>query len=128
MEIPLQRKPQRNSYQSSIIAHGQAQRAFAEFLDNLEIAISDQIRQLQTIELQITLQETQIEQQRRAVTISEIQYESGDIENRDLLDARGSLTDARNGLIELQVNHVIGRLRLQRDLGLLFVNEKGMWK
>ena len=60
--------------------------------------------------------------------IIQIQYESGDVEARDLLDARQGLTDASNALIDLKVDHFLARLRLRRDLGVFFVDDKGMWR
>ena len=49
------------------------------------------------------------------------------LKNRDLLEARQSLIDAQNALIRLKVSHFIGRLRLLRSLGILFIDEKGGW-
>ena len=59
--------------------------------------------------------------------VSEIRYEAGELENRDLLEARQSLIDAQNALIGLKVNHFIGRLRLLRSLVILFIDERGGW-
>jgi len=35
--------------------------------------------------------------------------------------------DAQNQLIRLQAQHVIARLVLFRDLGILFLGDDGMW-
>ena len=61
-----------------------------------------------------------------AVTL--IRYEAGDVENRDLLEARQALVDAENEVITLKVSHFVSRLRLFRNLGLLFIEESGMWR
>jgi hypothetical protein len=39
-----------------------------------------------------------------------------------------SLLDAQNNLIDEQVSYEIARLQLLRDLGILFVDDDGMWK
>jgi len=62
------------------------------------------------------------------VAVFQIRYEAGELENRDLFDARQQLVDARNALINLKADHFIRSLRLLRDLGLLFVDENGMWR
>jgi outer membrane protein TolC len=128
MAIPLQQKAERNSYRSALIAREQAQRNYTQRLDQVDNEIKDQLRSLRRLELQIELQEGQIVQEQRAVTLTEIRYESGDLGNRDLLEAREALFNARNALIQLKVDHFIARLTLLRDLGLLFVDDRGMWQ
>jgi len=128
VEIPLQRTPERNNYRTALINLAQTQRRLSLLLDQLELDIRDQLRQLDSLEKRIFLQREQIAQQQRAVTVSEFQYERGDLENRDLLEARQSLVDAQNSLIQLQTDHFIRRLTLLRNLGVLFVNENGEWQ
>lgn len=128
LEIPLQQLPERNNLRSAQLSLDQAQRNYTLLLDNIELEIKNQLRSLRSLEQQIELQQGQIVQERRAVTVTEIRYEAGDLDNRDLLEARQALFNAQNALIRLQVDHFIGRLRLLRDLGLLFVDEEGMWR
>ena len=59
---------------------------------------------------------------------AEIQFERGDVDNREVVDAEQSLLDARNSLISEQVRYEIARLRLLRNLGILFIGEGGMWQ
>ena len=127
MTVPLQQLPERNALASSQISLQRAERAYRETMDQLELDIRDQIRALHTQEQQVILQESQIVQETRAVRVSKIRYESGDLENRDLLEARQSLVDAQNQLISLKVSHFIGRLQLLRSLGVLFIDEQGGW-
>jgi outer membrane protein TolC len=128
MEVPLQRKPQRNAYRSAQISLDQSRRSLQLAEDRLDLDIRDALRQLRSIEERITLQEGQITQEQRAVTVMEIRYESGDVDNRDLLEARQALVNARNALIRLKVDHFIARLQLLRDMGIFFVDEQGMWR
>jgi outer membrane protein TolC len=127
LQLPLNRQGERNAYRSALIALDRARRDYTLLLDNTERDILDQLRQLERVEQQIDLQTQQIEQEQRAVAVTEIRYEAGDVDNRDLLDARQSLVDAQNALIDLKVDHFIARLSLLRDLGLLFIDDKGMW-
>jgi outer membrane protein TolC len=128
MEIPLQRKPQRNAYRSAQISLEQARRGLQLAEDRLELDIRDALRQLRSLEERIVLQEGQIVQEQRAVTVMEIRYEAGDVDNRELLEARQALVNARNALIRLQVDHFIARLQLLRDMGIFFVDDQGMWR
>jgi outer membrane protein TolC len=128
VEVPLQRTPERNSYVSALIALERNRRDHELLLENTERDIRDSLRQLSRTEQQALLQRQQIDQERRAVAVTQIRFEAGEADARDLLDARQSLLDAENRLIDLEVEHFIGRLQLYRDLGLLFVDEQGGWE
>lgn len=127
-EIPLQRKAQRNAWRSTQISVEQARRGLQLIEDQLDLDIRDAVRRLRSIEERVVLQEGQIEQERGAVTVIEIRYESGQADNRDLLEARQALVNARNALIRLKVDHFIARLNLLKDMGIFFVDDKGMWR
>jgi len=127
LNLPLNRQAERNNYRSSQLALDRARRDYSLLVDNTERDIKDQLRQLERVAQQIVLQEQQVEQEQRAVAVTEIRYESGDVDNRDLLDARQSLVEAQNALIVLTADHFISRLTLLKDLGLLFIDSKGMW-
>lgn len=126
--VPLDRKSERNTYRSAMISLDRAMRDHELLLDNVERDVRDQLRELLRVEQDIDLQRQQIEQDRRAVAISEIRVEAGEADNRELIDARQSLIDAQNQLIDLKASHFIARLRLLRNLGILFIDEDGMWR
>jgi outer membrane protein TolC len=127
-EIPLQRKAQRNNLRATQIGVEQTRRSLQLIEDQLDQSIRESLRRLRSVEERIALQEGQIEQERAAVTVMEIRYESGQVDNRELLEARQALVDARNARIRLKVEHFIGRLNLLKDMGLFFVDEQGMWR
>ncbi|MBL8754096.1 MAG: TolC family protein [Planctomycetes bacterium] len=128
MDIPLQRKSQRNSLRNAQIGLEQARRGLRLREEQIELDIRDAVRKLRSTEERIALQEDQIAQEQRAVTVTEIRYEAGDVTNRELLEARQALVDARNALIRLKVDHSIARLRLLQDMGVFFVDAEGMWR
>ncbi len=127
-ELPLDRKAERNAYRAALITLQQARRTLERRCDEIERDIFDQLRQLSQVEKRIDLQRKQIEFEQRAVAVTEIRYNAGDVSNRDKLEARQGLINAQNRLIDLKVQHFIARLRLARDLGILFVDENGMWR
>jgi outer membrane protein TolC len=128
MEVPLQRTQQRNNLRSAQIAVAQAARAYDLAKDQLAIEVRDQLRQLRSIEQQIALQREQIEQEQRAVAVMQIRYESGNVDNRDLLEARQALIEAENALIRLLVDHFVRRLDLHYSIGVLFIDVEGKWQ
>jgi outer membrane protein TolC len=128
LELPLDRQAERNAYRASLISRDRARRDYELLLDNVDRDVRDQLRQLKRTEQQIELQRDQIEQERRAVAVTRIRYEAGDVDNRDLIDARQSLVTAQNALVDLLADHFVGRLRLMRNLGILFIAPDGMWR
>ncbi len=127
LELPLDRKSERNDYRTALIQLDQSRRNLQRRLDEIERDVLNQLRELGQLGKRIQLQKDQIDREKRAVAVTQIRYESGDADNRDLLDARQGLTDAQNALIDLRVQHFISSLRLRRTLGILFIDNKGMW-
>lgn len=128
LDLPLDRKAERNAYRASLIALQQSRRELERRESEVERDVLDQLRQLGQIEKRIQLQREQIEREKRAVAVTRIRIDSGDAQTRDLLDAQQGLTNARNALLALQVQHFVGRLRLSRNLGILFIDEEGRWR
>jgi outer membrane protein TolC len=128
LKLPLDKKAERNAYRSSQIEFDQAVRNLDLRENEIERDIRNAVRELNQFEQQIALQQEQIAAERRAVAVTQIRVESGEAQQRDLADARQSLNDAMNRLIELKVQHFIARLNLRRNLGILFINNSGMWE
>lgn len=127
LDIPLDRVRERNSYKSQLISHRRALRSLDEFRENLVLEIRSAFRELKRRESSLDIQRELIFDQEKNLKIARIRFEQGTIGNRDVVEAQESLTDARNSLIQEQVNYEIARLQLLRDLGILFIDDKGMW-
>jgi outer membrane protein TolC len=54
--------------------------------------------------------------------------EAGRAKIRDILEAQEALLSAQNALTAAVINYRLTELELQRDIGLLKVNEKGLWQ
>jgi outer membrane protein TolC len=128
LEVPIDRVRERSAYRQSLIGLAQARRSLEEFEDNLRVEIHSAFRELERRLESLAIQRQLIEDQTKNLRIAELLFERGDNENRDVIEANQSLLDAQNALIDEQVSYEIARLRLMRDLGILFVDETGMWK
>ena len=125
--LPLDRLQERNSVRSAEIALIQARRALEQFRDNLIVEIERAFRELRRREQSLAIQRQLIEDQEKNAKIAALRFEQGDFSNRDLVEAETALLDARNTLIREQVAYEIARLSLLRDLGILFIDDEGMW-
>ena len=125
--LPLDRLQERNALRSAEILLIQARRALEQFRDNLIVGIERAFRELRRREQSLAIQRQLIEDQEKNAKIAALRFEQGDFSNRDLVEAETALLDARNTLIREQVAYEIARLSLLRDLGILFIDDKGMW-
>ncbi|MBI5363271.1 MAG: TolC family protein [Planctomycetes bacterium] len=128
LSIPLQRVNERNSYRSAQLSLASAERGVAQFEDDLVVSVRSTFRELARREQSLDIQEQLITDQEKNAKIAQLRFEQGDFSNRDLVEAQEALLEARNALIQEKVSYEIARLGLLRDLGILFIDEKGMWK
>ncbi|MBI3848618.1 MAG: TolC family protein [Planctomycetes bacterium] len=126
LEIPLNRKAERNAYRAAMISADQAHRSLRQTEDDLILEVRDSLRRLKQQEQSIDIQKQIVETETTSVRIAEIEYQAGEKSTRDVTEARERLLNAQNSLIEAIVAYEIARLNLLRQLGILFVDEEGM--
>ncbi|HTH48727.1 MAG TPA: TolC family protein [Candidatus Limnocylindria bacterium] len=128
LDLPLDRKAERNGYRTALIAAEQAKRQLALAEDQLKLQIASDLRALdqarrnfENAELSVTLGERRVEEQT-------LRMQLGRGVTRDLLDAQADLNSARNARTSTLVGHTIARLNFWRDLGLLYIKDNGSWE
>ncbi|MCP3918329.1 MAG: TolC family protein [bacterium] len=126
-EIPIDKVNDANAYRAARIGYMQDRRDYEEFRDNLVVEIESAFRELERRVQSLDIQRQLITDQEKNEKIARLRFEQGDFSNRDVVEAEEALLDARNSLINEQVNYEIARLQLLRDLGILFIEEDGMW-
>jgi len=126
--IPLDRVSQQNSYRQAQISHYRSVRSFEEYKDNFIINIRGAFRELTRFKKSLEITEQIIEFEKRNKKVSEIKFNQGKISNLDLVDAQQALLDAENNLVQDKITYEITRLGLLKDLGILFIDENGMWR
>jgi outer membrane protein TolC len=62
------------------------------------------------------------------VKSTELFLEAGRAAIRDVLESQEALVQAQDALTAALVDYRIAELELQRDMGLLEVDEKGLWR
>jgi outer membrane protein TolC len=125
--VPLDETDERASVRRAQIGHRQALRSYDQFEQDLVVDIRSTFRELERRKQSLDIQRQLIADQERNVKIAQILFEQGENSNRDVVEAQQSLLEARNALIREQVTYEIARLGLIRDLGILFIDEHGMW-
>lgn len=128
VDLPLHRTSERNAYRVSLIRLEQAVRGVQEFEDEIKLAVRNRLSELLEAREAIQIQAMAVTVAERRVDSTSLFLEAGRAEIRDVLEAQESLVSAQNALTAALVNYRVGELALQRDLGVLAVNEKGLWR
>ena len=128
MDLPIERTAERNAYRNSLIALERATRNVQSLEDDIKLSIRNQLRTLLESRESVKIQAQSVVVAEKRVRSSTLFVEAGRRQIRDLLEAQDDLLAAQNSLTSAVVRYRIAELALQRDLGLLSVNEKGLWQ
>jgi outer membrane protein TolC len=128
VDVPIERTAERNAYRNSLINLERATRSVQSLEDEIKLSIRNQLRTLLESRESLKIQAQSVVVAEKRVRSSTLFLEAGRIQIRDLLEAQDDLLAAQNSLTSAVVSYRIAELELQRDLGLLKVNEKGLWQ
>jgi outer membrane protein TolC len=128
LDLPVERTAERNAYRNSLIDLERATRNVQQLEDQIKLSIRSQLRTLLESRESIKINAQQVVVAEKRVRSATLFLEAGRAQIRDLLEAQDALLLAQNQLTAAVVNYRIAELQLQRDLGLLDVNEKGLWQ
>jgi outer membrane protein TolC len=127
LDLPVERTSERNEYRKSLIDLERATRNVQTLEDQIKLSVRSELRSLLESRESLRIQAQSVVVAEKRVRSTTFFLEAGRIEIRDLLDAQDALLSAQNLLTRAVVDYRIAELELQRDLGLLQVDEKGLW-
>ena len=128
LDLPLERTAERNAYRQSLISLERATRTVQSLEDQIKGAIRDQLRTLLESRESLQIQVRSVALAERRVSMTSMLLEAGRTEIRDVLEAQAALLGARNSLTRAVVQYRVAELELQRDIGVLEVNERGLYR
>jgi outer membrane protein TolC len=128
IDLALERTQEQNAYRTSIIALERAVRAVQQAEDDIKSAIRNDLRSMLQSRESLRTQVKAVAVAQRRVSQMDMMLEAGRAQMRDVLDAQASLVSTQNALTSALVNYRVGELQFQRDLGLLQVNNEGLWR
>jgi outer membrane protein TolC len=127
LDLPWERTAEQDAYRNSYIALQRAVRNVQEREDQIKFQILNELRNLLETRENYMIQTQGVELARERVKSSELFLQAGRAQMRDVLDAQESLVLTQNALTSALVNYRISELELQRDMGVLGVDHKGVW-
>jgi len=127
LDLPFDRKSERNSYRQALINREAAQRNLEEQRDQIKLEVRDALRNLQQARQSYEIQENNLRLNERRVESTTLLQQAGRANTRDVLDAQEDLLDAQNGVTQALVDHFNARLDLLLALEALKVDDNGLW-
>ena len=128
IDLPFERTKERNIYRNSFITLERAVRDVQLLEDKIKLSVINELRDLLRARESLFIQAKAVYVAEKRVKSINMFLEAGRAEIRDLLEAQEALLSAQNGLTGAVVDYRVAELQLQRDLGLLKVDEKGLWQ
>lgn len=128
LDLPLDRKAERNSYVQTLISYEVAQRTASLAEDNVKLDVRDDYRALIQAQKDYDINLAGVSLNRDRVDEESLRAELGLGNTIDLVDAQNDYTNAQTGLTNAIVEHRIALLEFWRDIGILYIKENGSWE
>ena len=128
LELPLDRKSERNVYRRSLINLDAAERNYVEQLDRTKLDVRESWRNLKQAEQSYEIQKRSLELARQRVDNVAMLIDLGRAITRDELEAQRAFVNAQNALTSARVDHHNARLDLLLAMEALTIDESGFWK
>ena len=128
IDLPIERRSERNSYRSALISMEQAVRSYQEKEDGIKDQIRSHMRSMNETLDNLRIQFMAMELAERRVRHQEILQEAGRAEMTVMIEAQNDLVSAKNSLYAAMISYKNEELQQQKDLGILEVSADGTWK
>ncbi|MGB0420644.1 MAG: TolC family protein, partial [Limisphaerales bacterium] len=128
VDLPINRKRERNQYRSALINYDRARRQQELFVDQIKLDIQDGWRNLEQRKREFEISQVRVELSQNRRDEELLKRELGLGLALDLVDAQNDLINSQNQLTSALISHTIARLGFWRDMGLLFIKEQGQWE
>ena len=127
LDLPLERTAERNAYRNSLIDLEQAVRDFQTMEDDVKLSILTAIRAMLEAREALSIQTNAVAVAEERVKSTEMFYDAGRTQLREVQDAQDSWLTTKNSLTAAMVDYRMAELEFQRDTGVLRIDEKGLF-
>jgi outer membrane protein TolC len=128
VDLPLERKAQRNNYRSALIAQQAARRELEQRVDEIKLEVRDGWRSLDQAKRNYEINEIAVKLGERRVEEETLLAELGRGTAEAQVSAQNDLVAAKNALTAALVGHTIARLQFWNDLGILYIKDNGQFE
>lgn len=128
LDLPVERTEESINYRNSYIELEQSVRDVQILEDRIKTEIINTLRDMLEARENLYIQAKSVYVAQKRVKSVNMFLEAGRAEIRDLLEAQDALLSAQNALTSAVVNYRIAELSIQRDMGVLKIDDKGLWQ
>ena len=128
LDLPFERTAERNAYRNGFISLERTVRDVQILEDEIKISIRNRLRDLLESRESLQIQARSVKLAQKRVKSTDMFLEAGRVQIRDLLESKEALLSAQNLLTAAIINYRVAELELQRDMGVLKIDAKGLWK
>jgi len=128
LQIPIDNKPDRDAYKGAVIRLTQQRRAYDQKEEEVRLSVRQTVRKLRQAEVRIVTQTKSVESAQKWREATQLLFEKGQKSARDIVDVEKALQDAKDALVQAQVDYVMSSIQLRKELGTLVVDESGNWR
>lgn len=121
LDLPLDRKAERNAYREALISVLQRRREHGLAIDEVKFDVRQAYRDLREAAQRYEIQQKSLELAQRRVDSTAMLIQAGRADTRDLLESQAALLAAQNATTAALVDHAIAKLNFFRDIGVLQV-------
>jgi outer membrane protein TolC len=127
LDLPLERTAERNAYRNSLIDLEQAVRDFQMTEDDIKLSVLGALRGMVEAREALSIQTNAVAVAEERVKSTEMFYDAGRTQLREVQDAQDSWLTTKNSLTAAVVDYRMAELEFQRDTGILKIDEKGLF-
>lgn len=127
LDLPVDRRRERNAYRSSLVAFESQVRSLSITLDNFKFRIEDGLRTLEQRRLNFVNREASLEVASRREELNRLLLQAGRAAIRDLRESQDQLILAQNARVLTLVDYLRARLQLMLDIGVLHTEVPRFW-
>ena len=127
LDLPFERTEESIDYRVSFINLERAVRDVQILEDEIKTEVRNALRDMLEARENMYIQAKAVYVAQKRVKSVNMFLEAGRAQTRDLLEAQDDLLSAQNLLTASVVDYRIAELEIQRDIGVLEVDEKGLW-
>lgn len=128
LDLPIERTAEAVAYRDSYINLQQSVRDVQSLEDSIKLDIRNALRSLLESRENMYIQVKAVEVAQKRVRSVNLFLEAGRAQIRDLTEAQDALLLTQNNLTSAIVQYRIAELEIQRDMGVLEIDENGLWK
>jgi len=127
-KLPIDKLPERNAYKKSLISLDRAKRSFEEKKDNVKLEVIENYRNLEEAYQSHLIQRNSLNLAEKRVDSTDLLFQAGRAETRDLLEAQNAYLSAETSLTSASINYISAYLDYLLSCEMIEVDIEKIWK